>query len=970
MTTPSPAALAASPIAWISPPDRQLDRNGPLGVPFTPFERVWLDEPIIELFGRLVARNPDHLALDDGVERLTRGQVWAALCGLGSSLAKLARDKPGPIAVLLPHGARYWVGMLGCLYAGRACLLLDRSTPGERNAEIIADARPAAIVTDADGARSLLALPAAIPVALVAPAPDAGGGPREPAGRLEPDAPAFILYTSGSTGRPKGIVNSQRTALYRGMLFINAAHLNESDRIAGVTAVTNHAAMTLGPFISGATSHPIDLRQVGFARLLGRLRERRITVLHTTPSLLRALARLDGARAAFAGMRAIRLGGEPLLHADWRRLVDVLPPDCCLLNTFNATEAPLTQWFVPRACSPPGSRVATGYPTEASAILGAAGKPCRAGEEGELVVRSRYVALGEWRNGGLVRDRMPADPECPATRIYRTGDIVRQGADGLVVMVGRKDQRVKIGGQRVEPVEVEALLRSSPGVLDAVVLPRRNGDETRLAAFVVPAAFGDAGLADRLHARLGAALPAYMRPSTLTLLEAMPMLPSGKIDAQALLARNDRAASATPGLALDAAPSERAREMVARAWRQVLDRPSLERGLPFAKANGDSLRLLQFVFHLEQQCGGFLPLAAFSAELTPRGFARVLDRVLPDVPASERSPAAGDLDTGNNSAGSPRLELELVRALEVAYRSGAAPAPMAHARPYQWANACHDLFEAGRLAVLEHGLRHLHAVYPDVEYLRTLALLFDSVPCRLPPPLPFADDPSADVQIIERPGSDAVLLCFCALQGTLGLPLSFMHSWHGRLPVSLVYLKDFLNLSGAAGFPSLGPDRESSVAGLRRLVARLGARRIFTLGVSSGGFAALYYGFRLGAMGALSLGGATDLTVAFNQRIGNASACSRAIIEAAPDYGQRIGAMYAAGRHAPRVLAAFNSGNDVDRAQAEQLLGLPGVELVAVEGYSHHNVVESLVRERRYMSIAERLIGAATTATRPPRPVA
>jgi len=287
---------------------------------------------------------------------------------------------------------------------------------------------------------------------------------------------------------------------------------------------------------------------------------------------------------------------------------------------------------------------------------------------------------------------------------------------------------------------------------------------------------------------------------------------------------------------------------------------------------------------------------------------------------------------------------------------------MAHARPYQWANACHDLFEAGRLDVLEHELRHLHAAYPDVAYLGTLVSLFDSLPRQLPPPLPLTDDPSADVQIIERPGSDAVLLCFCALRGTLGLPLGFMHSWHGRLPVSLVYLKDFHDLSGAAGFRSLGPDRESSVAGLRRLVAQLGARRIFTLGVSSGGFGALYYGFRLGAVGALSLGGATDLTVAFNERIGNRSACSRGIIETAPDYGQRLGAMYATGRHAPRVLAAFNSGNDVDRAQAEQLLGLPGVELIAVEGYSHHNVVESLVRERRYMALAERLIGAAATA--------
>jgi len=107
--------------------------------------------------------------------------------------------------------------------------------------------------------------------------------------------------------------------------------------------------------------------------------------------------------------------------------------------------------------------------------------------------------------------------------------------------------------------------------------------------------------------------------------------------------------------------------------------------------------------------------------------------------------------------------------------------------------------------VVEYAIRLLRAHYPDMKYLESLVALFDGLPRNLPAPLAFCDDPAAEIQVVRRSGSDAVLLCFCARNGTLGLPLNFIHQWLGRLPTSLVYIKDFAIWPGAADFRRSAP---------------------------------------------------------------------------------------------------------------------------------------------------------------------
>jgi hypothetical protein len=308
----------------------------------------------------------------------------------------------------------------------------------------------------------------------------------------------------------------------------------------------------------------------------------------------------------------------------------------------------------------------------------------------------------------------------------------------------------------------------------------------------------------------------------------------------------------------------------------------------------------------------------------------------------------------------PSPHQHLICELEAAYSSGNPP-DLGHATPYQWAAACHELLEADRvdrLHILEYAARLLRAAYPELTYLATLVGWFDALPHHLPAPLAFSDDPAAEIQVVRRPGCDVVLLCFCAAQGTFGVPLNFSHQWLGRLPASLVYIKDFRDLSGGCGFPSLAPDRVSSIAALRRLTDQMGTKRIYTVGVSLGGYPALYYGLELGAVAALSLAGATDLTPDFVERLGPVSSGYINLLQEAPDYAKNLREIYASAKHCPYVLLAFSASVPRDRQQAERMCGLPNVELVAVEGHTQHNVVDPLIRQGDYLKLLYRLLSA------------
>ena len=529
---------------WIATPSLRLDHRGPVDRPYIPFVDPALATPLLALLQAVAIRQPNHVALEDPHAQLTIGALLQAVERVRAEVER-AQPAPGRVGILLPPSVDYGVALLAVLAAGRTSVLLDASYPETRNAAIAAATGTSLVITSAARTVRWAGTETLAVQSFAGGSATAGGIAAE---RMRPaalglDEPAFILPTSGSSGAPKPIVHSQRTMLHWARVTHDALHVTASDRALSLSSPSSLGGLTglIGFLLGGATVHLLDIRMVGMGGLLDALAAHPVTILRAGPSLLRSLAALPEARDAFAGLRAVQTYGEPLMKADVAALSDVLPSRCLIRTTYGSTEASGFSWFAGAGDDYDPHRVATGVllPDTIAAIVDDEGHSCPPGEPGELVIRSRYNALGEWTDGQLGQDRLHPHHSADGTRVFHTGDVARYHPDGVFVVLGRKDRMVKINGQRLEPAEVEAVLRRVRGVErgEVVVQPAVEGvTSPRLVAFIVPAAEGPDDLVKRTDAELRAALPAFMWPYRIISVPAIPLLPGGKVDGRALLA--------------------------------------------------------------------------------------------------------------------------------------------------------------------------------------------------------------------------------------------------------------------------------------------------------------------------------------------------------------------------------------------------------------------------------------------------
>ena len=596
-------------LEWLAIDPRALDWNGPVGRPFEPFGEEDLERPIIALFERAARRWPERVAVSDAEMSLTYGRLWDGVCGLAERIA--AETQPGElVGIGLAACALFPLAMLACLAAGRPFVALDAAYPSDWIEQVLAEARPALVI----GGEGDLGAAAARVLTLTSPPPAAQAGWRPTP--LEPDAPACVLFTSGSTGRPKGIVNSQRGLLQRVGQSINACHIDAEDRMLTLaspcTIVGVRDAVTA--LVAGARLHLVDPQRIGARQVLEVIGAEAISILFAFPALLRSVVgsaiSKEGGTGAGRAMRLVRVGGDTTLWSDIDLLRGWLAPGAAIQSIYAATEAPMMQWFVDDDCRGEDARVPIGYPLAGNrlAVIDEAGRPTPAGEVGELVAASPYVALGLWVDGDLRADANVA----AEGRRFRTGDLVRQRHDGLIERLGRRDRQVKIRGVRVELDGVEAALRRHSGVADVGALARTSGGEgtATLVAYVSAADRAPEDLVDELKALMRNA-PAAMRPGRIYLIDAVPRLPNSKLDVVALMAldaaraREEQAPAADPDA--DVPDPDGIALAVGRIWREVLRMPVGGPDDDFFEAGGDSLAAITLVLQLERALGLELP---------------------------------------------------------------------------------------------------------------------------------------------------------------------------------------------------------------------------------------------------------------------------------------------------------------------------------------------------------------------------
>jgi amino acid adenylation domain-containing protein len=602
-----------------------------------------------DLLRRQVRKSPEATAVVFEDRRLNYRELDASARALALRL-RAAGAGPGTlVGVGLERGIELVSALLGVVYSGAAYVPLDPSYPRDRLARMGEDARLRLVVSRAAELQHLgAALAEGVQVVHVdTPLPPAADAlDFELIGT--PDDPAYTIFTSGSTGRPKGAMNSHAAIVNR-LQWMQAEYpLTADDRVLQKTPCSFDVSVWefFWPLITGATlvvARPDGHRDSAY---LAELIERqRITVLHFVPSMLRIFLDERGLERC-TSVRRVVCSGEALPADAVARFFERLPHSR-LCNLYGPTEAAVdvTYW----ECGPEDARdqsasIPIGRPVANTQIhvLDAQRRPQPIGVPGELYIGGVQVGMGYVGRPELTAERFIEDPFRPGGRLYKTGDLARWTARGVIDYLGRADDQVKIRGNRIELGEIEACLAAHPAVARCVVIVREDvpGDR-RLVAYVVVQATA-AGMtpdAATLREHLRASLPEYMLPQHFVPIDALPLLPNGKTDRRAL-PRPDLTAPAADRRH-DDAPQTDAERAVAEVWQALLGVRHVGRSDNFFELGGHSLLAMRAVGEIERRAGFrvemrrlvFESLAQIAAPGTDSG--RDVPSIEPAAPANE-----------------------------------------------------------------------------------------------------------------------------------------------------------------------------------------------------------------------------------------------------------------------------------------------------------------------------------------------
>ncbi|MGW5285435.1 amino acid adenylation domain-containing protein, partial [Rhodococcus pyridinivorans] len=563
---------------------------------------------LVSLFEEQVRRTPDAEALTYEGQSLTYGQLADRVHRLARYLIAGGVRPDSLVAVSMRRSVDLVVAVYAVLEAGAGYVPIDPDQPAERNAHVLEAANPVCILAtsrDLDAAGAGAAGSDRYEV-IVVDRLDLDAQPAGPvtdddrAGVLRASNTAYVIFTSGSTGRPKG-VSVDHAAIVNQMLWRQHEYpMGPGDVVLQKTAFTFDVSVweLFWPLQVGArlvVAIPDGHRDPAYLSRV--IVDESVTAVHFVPSMLEVF--LDDARvAAGSSLRLIYVGGEAVTAATARRARTVFP-DAALHNLYGPAETAVDVTFHHVGESDAES-VPMGRPlwNTRAYVLDSRLRPVPTGVAGELYLAGVQLARGYLARPDLTADRFVADPfGASGDRLYRTGDLVRWNTDGELEYVGRTDFQVKLRGQRIEPGEIEAVLRGRTGIERAAVVVRHE----QLVAFVGANSTDVVIDGDLVRAELASLLPAYMVPAQIVELHEWPTTSSGKLDRNALPDVEHVAREFV-------APVGELERIVAKAFAEILDVDRVGRDDDFFELGGNSLSVMRLTAVLGAELGVEVPV--------------------------------------------------------------------------------------------------------------------------------------------------------------------------------------------------------------------------------------------------------------------------------------------------------------------------------------------------------------------------
>jgi amino acid adenylation domain-containing protein len=593
------------------------------------------------LFEEQAAHAPEAVALVCEGEQISYGELNRRANRLAHHLRELGVGPETVVALLAERGIALVTAILAVFKAGGAYLPLDPRHPVSRLRQAISHSRSSLVLTVSLFTGTMAEIMLALPehdrprwedLEILLQQKRADEDEHLPCG-VEENQLAYVIYTSGSTGIPKGAMVEQAGMLNHLFAKIAALQLTEADSVAQTASQCFDISvwqMLSALLVGGSVCIYPDEVAHDPQRLLEAVASDGVSILETVPALLRALLEsVEGQRDEQMQLPKLRWlipTGEALpgeLCQRWLALYPTIP----LLNAYGPTECSddVTHSVIERVSGDERGTMPIGTPVPGLRlyVLNRQGEPMPCGAVGEIYVGGIGVGRGYVGEPGKTAEVFVPDAfgEESGGRLYKTGDVGRYRADGVLEFLGRVDQQVKVRGYRVELGEIEAVLGQQPGVKECVVMAR--GGQQKLVGYVVWEA-GARVEAEELQRGLRETLPDYMVPTVYIELEALPLTANGKLDRERLPEVGESKLLMETQYEPPRTPVE---EQLARIWAEVLEVERVGIHDNFFELGGHSLLIMQIIARVRDDFQVDMPVRTLFKTPTVAGLNEAIERV-------------------------------------------------------------------------------------------------------------------------------------------------------------------------------------------------------------------------------------------------------------------------------------------------------------------------------------------------------
>ncbi|MBA4146722.1 MAG: amino acid adenylation domain-containing protein [Verrucomicrobia bacterium] len=570
-----------------------------------------------------VAARPDAIAVTCGKESISYGELNKRANQLARYLKTNGVRKGEFVGISLPRSVEMLVAILGVLKTGGAYVPLDPAYPGERIEQMLAEIQAPVLLANS---RTEPGLPSDVSK-IVCMDSDWSSISRESdlnlVAEVGPGDIAYAIFTSGSTGRPKGV-----PITHGNLIFSNKARFSyyeEPVRAYLMISSFSFDSSVAGIFWTlcsgGNLVLPEDELHRDPVELIRAIEQNRVTHFLGLPSLYNLMLHESHADK-MGSLREVIVAGEACSNELIEHHAKVLP-HARLFNEYGPTEA--TVWSTVARLLP-GNKVTIGQaiPGAEVYLLDEQMNPVKTGETGEIFIGGPGVSSGYLNRPEVTATRfVPAPLNKASGLLYRTGDLARYLDDGNIEFLGRMDHQVKIRGFRIELEEIEAVLREYPGIRNSVVnaYEPANSLEKVLVAYLVSSENLDT---QDLRQFLKVRLPEYMVPGAFVCLDALPLMPNGKVDRPALPAPKVEQASE-----VYIGPRTPIEEQISGIWTELLQRERISVNQDFFELGGHSLVGIQVMARVRAQFQIEMPLKHIFEAPTIAGLAeRVFEHLM------------------------------------------------------------------------------------------------------------------------------------------------------------------------------------------------------------------------------------------------------------------------------------------------------------------------------------------------------